>query len=208
VRVLVVCTYEGCAAESVCVRACAGACVQVCTRVRVLACWSRSQRSLTRIATIVTLFFCHAGAIWQWAGSVPSNGSAVLDGLQKEIDRVARLQVADVNNAAEELRLKAQEKLTSMKPVAAGSEFLPFLRSMRAEADVRAVCRYVHFVVYKTDDKVGDPAVRLSKDSSASVRRGIICAHVEATIALASPAAHPVLNGETRQWELPPFAVE
>ena len=138
-----------------------------------------------------------------WAGSVPANGHKVLDGLQWEIDRVATQTLADQRDSATTLRVKAQKKLSKQTAVA-GSEFVPFLRAMQAESDVRAVCRYMHYLLHRRDDGV---ELALVKGHTALVRRERIYSHVEAMLRQLSPDARPVLNDETMLWEMPDFAL-
>jgi hypothetical protein len=141
-----------------------------------------------------------AGRIWLWAGSIRANGRVVLDGLQWEVDRLANLSLADENKAASELRVKAQDQLSERTARA----FIPFLRAMKAECDVRAVSRYLHYLLHRRDDGV---ELALVKYQSAGLRRERIYVHVEAMMAQVSPDALPVLNGVTMFWEMPPFVL-
>ncbi len=144
-----------------------------------------------------------AGRIWLWAGSIRANGRVVLDGLQWEVDRLVNQSLAEENEAASELRVKAQDKL-SERTARAGSAFIPFLRAMKAECDVRAVSRYLHYLLHRRDDGV---ELALVKCQSAGLRRERIYVHVEAMMAQVSPDALPVLNGVTMLWEMPPFVL-
>ena len=75
-----------------------------------------------------------------------------------------------------------------------------------AQSNLRAVCRYMHYVVHRADDKI---ALNLPKDP-VTARLACIREHVRAMIADAGrmqPARNlqPVLNAQTLVWELPPF---
>ena len=138
-----------------------------------------------------------------WAGSIRANGRVVLDGFQWEVDRLANQSLADENKAASELRVKAQDKLSKWT-ARAGSACIPLLRAMKAECDVRAVSRYLHYLLHRHDDGV---ELALVKCQSAGLRRERIYVHVEAMMAQVSPDALPVLNGVTMFWEMPPFVL-
>ncbi len=106
-----------------------------------------------------------------------------------------------MNVAAQELRVKANAKLAT-RAAAPGSAFLAHVSSLRTEASVRAVCRYLHFIVHRCDDQ---GALGLKKDDSAAVRCDLVCAHVEAMVAQLPASALPTLDGET--WVLPVFVL-
>ena len=136
-----------------------------------------------------------------WAGSVAANGQKVLDGLEWEIDRLATQTLADERKTALVLRAKAQKKLDKHN-AAAGSAFLPFLRTMKEEADVRAVCRYMHYLLHRRDDAV---ALALVKGHNTALRRERIYANVQEMMPQLPLDARPVLNNEATSWKIPVF---
>ena len=123
----------------------------------------------------------------------------MINGLRWEQRRRKQLAVAEANKKAQALRTKAQVKLNVNPAPADCSEWLPFLRSLTVEPSVRAVCRYVHFVTHRADDKA---ALGLAKNASGADRLAAICAHTQQTM---QAAVQPVLNARTRVWELPAF---
>jgi hypothetical protein len=96
-----------------------------------------------------------------------------------------------------------KKKLSNSK-VAAGSAFIPYLRAIKSESDVRPVCHFLHFLLHRRDDVV---ALALVTRSSTAVRRARIYSHVEAIMPLLPPDAPPVLDTVTMSWALPPFVL-
>ncbi len=133
------------------------------------------------------------------------NSTKVIDGIRWELARVLRLQLS---NKAEERRKAAQEKLDARKAASADCTWDSFMSSLPppAQSNLRAVCRYMHYVVHRADDKI---ALNLPKDP-VTARLACVREHVPGMIADAGrmqPARNlqPVLKAQTLAWELLPF---
>jgi hypothetical protein len=64
---------------------------------------------------------------------------------------------------------------------------------MKEETDVRAVCRYMHYLLHRRDDAV---ALALVKGRNTALRRERIYAHVQEMMPQLPLDARPVLNDE------------
>ena len=141
--------------------------------------------------------------MFQWNGSDAINSTRAVSGIRWEQQRVHIEKLKTLSENAVTLHAKARKKL--LKCQQAGSELLPFLRSLSGaagEGTARSLCRYLHFVVKREDER---NVLKLKGAQGSPSRITVICDHIDALMSEVQPAMKPLFDEQRQGWDVPPF---